>query len=95
MAIAVGDPRVQKLVARLVKVGVIPPECTKFSIVFDINSAVRIECEKFASEKEVFEVVEAIEKSPEIAAPEIAAEVTKRIAFRVQESNYGVTTEYK
>lgn len=57
-----------KVVKRLIDAGLIPAECTRFELVFQVNSPVRATCTFNVTEEHLEEIAKAYEEHPEEAA---------------------------
>lgn len=84
MAIAVssiGNP----IVKQLVEAGIVPPQCTKFELIFEVHRAVKVRTESFVTEEEFRRLADILaEHAGELAVADFAREfvftemVTKR-----------------
>lgn len=54
-----------KAMTRLVELGVIPPRCTKFALISEANSIVKIVSETIAEEDQLQAIAAAFEEYPE------------------------------
>lgn len=57
-----------KVIKRLIEVGLIPAECTRFELLFAVNAPVRATCTFNVTEDQVEEIAKAYEEYPEEAA---------------------------
>jgi hypothetical protein len=67
MAIEAIRPQDSKAVKKLIEIGILPPDCTRFELVIDANAAIRAKCEFFVSEESLQEIATAFEENPEEA----------------------------
>lgn len=60
-------PQNSQAVKRLIELGILPEECTRFELILDAKDAIRAKCEFFVSEESMQEIAKAFEENPEEA----------------------------
>jgi hypothetical protein len=61
-------PRRSKAVNKLIKLGLIPAECTRFELVLDARDVIRARCEFFVNEEQMQQIADAFKANPGEAA---------------------------
>lgn len=60
-------PQDSQAVRKLIELGILPPDCTRFELVIDAKDAIRAKCEFFVSEEALQEIAAVFEQHPEEA----------------------------
>jgi hypothetical protein len=55
-------------VRRLIELGVIPPECVRFELIFDVGDVIRATCTFNVTEDQLEKIAQAYEENPDDAA---------------------------
>lgn len=58
-------PVKSKAVKKLIEIGLIPQECTRFELILDAKEAIQAKCEFFVSEEGMQKIADAFASSPE------------------------------
>ena len=81
-------PQGSKAIKQLSAAGIIPPECTRFELLAEVNKAVRLRYEVFASEEQVQQIADVLERNPEEAL-----EMARSFVFKSKTSDLTVFVE--
>jgi hypothetical protein len=60
-------PQDSNAVKKLIEIGILPPDCTRFELVIDAKDVIRAKCEFFVSEEALHEIAAVFEQNPDEA----------------------------
>ena len=70
------------IIKRLINAGIVPPLCTRFSLICNVDEPVRMEFDCLVSEEQLQEVVDAL-----ISNPAEASQIARTVFLKSRESD--------